>query len=152
MLAPEPAVPSTPPPSPRLNVDAPIFNSGHYHPISGRIDTMDKNLSKCYLKTQNSSGNIYNNDILNDSQCYSPFDILKNLRTKNQDCISITHLNINSIRNKFEMILDQVIGNIDILVVSETKIDNYGSGLFFYARKDIPPRLWTCNFCSEIEC
>ena len=135
---------------------------------------MGNNPSKCYLKTPNSPGNTDNNDILSDSQCDLALDILKNLRTKNQDRISIGHLNINSIRNKFEMLSDLVIGNIDILVLSETKIDNtfpttqflisgfsppfridrnrFGGGILFYVRKDIPARLLSCNFCSEIEC
>ena len=34
------------------------------------------------------------------------------------------HLNINSIRNKFELLSEQVKGNIDILITSETKVDD----------------------------
>ena len=33
-------------------------------------------------------------------------------------------LNINSVKNKFEVLSDQVKGNIDVFVVSETKIDD----------------------------
>ena len=33
------------------------------------------------------------------------------------------HLNINSIRNRFEFLATQVRGKIDILMISETKID-----------------------------
>ena len=33
-------------------------------------------------------------------------------------------MNINSIRNKFELLSHQVTGNIDALLVSETKIDD----------------------------
>ena len=79
---------------------------------------MSNILSKRHLKTQNAPENNDNKDILNDSQNNSALAILKNLRAKNQDRISIAHLNINSIRNKFEMISDLVIGNIDIMVVS----------------------------------
>ena len=42
---------------------------------------------------------------------------LKSLRTSNPDKLVFTHLNINSIRNKFEMLLDQIKANIDILMV-----------------------------------
>ena len=35
----------------------------------------------------------------------------------------IGHLNINSLRNKFEMLIDIVKGTVDILVISETKLD-----------------------------
>ena len=34
------------------------------------------------------------------------------------------YLNINSIRTKFELLKDQNNGNMDILMISETKIDN----------------------------
>ena len=41
------------------------------------------------------------------------------------------HLNINSIRNKFELLSEQVRGNVDVLMVSETKIDdNFPIGIF----------------------
>ena len=33
------------------------------------------------------------------------------------------HLNINSIWNKFEFLAEQIKGKIDILMISETKID-----------------------------
>ena len=35
----------------------------------------------------------------------------------------MAHLNINSLRNKFDSLVDQIKGNIDILVISETKLD-----------------------------
>ena len=48
-------------------------------------------------------------------------DVLNEIPKKNQSRIIIAHLNINSIRSKFE-ILKEVIGNkIDILLISETK-------------------------------
>ena len=54
----------------------------------------------------------------------SPYSILQNLRVKNVDKIIIGHININSIRHKFEMLADLIIDRIDILLISETKIDN----------------------------
>ena len=50
-------------------------------------------------------------------------DTLKKLRTKNLDRVIIGQININSIRNKTELLSEAVSGNIDILMVSETKID-----------------------------
>ena len=48
-------------------------------------------------------------------------DALNEIRKENPNCLIIAHLNINSIRNKFEM-LKKIIGNkIDILLISETK-------------------------------
>ena len=49
-------------------------------------------------------------------------DALNEIRQKNPNRIIIAHLNINPIRNKFE-ILREVLGNkIDILLISETKL------------------------------
>ena len=51
-------------------------------------------------------------------------DALNEILKKNPNRIIIAHLNINSIRNKFE-ILKEVVGNkIDILLISETKLDD----------------------------
>ena len=35
----------------------------------------------------------------------------------------IGHININSIRNKFEMLSNNIKGNLDILMISEAKLD-----------------------------
>ena len=41
-------------------------------------------------------------------------------------------LNINSIRTKFELLKDQIKGNIDVLMISETQIeDTFPHGQFF---------------------
>ena len=37
--------------------------------------------------------------------------------------LKTAHININSIRNKLDVLLDQVKGNFDILMISETKFD-----------------------------
>ena len=70
--------------------------------------------------------------------------------------ILIAHLNINSLRNKFELLCDIIIGKIDILLTSETKLDDsfplsnfkikgfsapfrLNSGrIILYTRQDIP--------------
>ena len=50
---------------------------------------------------------------------------LNEIRKKNLNRIIIAHLNINSIRNKFEM-LKEVIGNrTDILLIFETKLERH---------------------------
>ena len=54
----------------------------------------------------------------------SPITILQNMRQKNTDRIIIGHLNINSIRNKIHTLADIVSNKIDILLISETKIDD----------------------------
>ena len=48
---------------------------------------------------------------------------LQNLRVKYFNKIITGHLNINSIRNKFELLSSLIGGKIDILVISQTKLD-----------------------------
>ena len=90
-------------------------------------------------------------------------DALNEIRKENQNRIIIAHLSINSVRNKFEM-LKEVVGNkIDILLISETKLDDtfplnqfilegftppysldrtmHGGGLMLFVREDIPSKL-----------
>ena len=87
-------------------------------------------------------------------------DTLKKLRIKNLNRVIISQININSIRNKIELLSEAVFGNIDIFMVSETKVDmsfptsqfiiqgfaapfrldrtNTGGGILVYVRDDIP--------------
>ena len=50
--------------------------------------------------------------------------VLKSLRCNNLNKLVFAHLNFNSIGNKFELLSEQVRGNEDVLVVSETTIDD----------------------------
>ena len=52
-----------------------------------------------------------------------PHYILNQLRLSNINKVIIGHLNIKSLRNKLEMLMAIVKGTVDILVVSETKLD-----------------------------
>ena len=85
---------------------------------------------------------------------------LKALCTSNPDKLEFAYFHINSIRNKFEMLSDQIKGHIDVLLVSKTKIDgsfpngnflidrftrscrldqnSNGGGLILFVREDIP--------------
>ena len=86
--------------------------------------------------------------------------VLKSLRCSNLNKLAFAHLNINSIRNKFELLSQQVRDNVFILMVSETETDNSfpigkflvhgfsppyrlnrdskGDGIMLYIREDIP--------------
>ena len=102
-------------------------------------------------------------------------DTLKKLRIKNLNRVIISQININSIRNKIELLSEAVLGNIDILMVSETKIDmsfptsqfviqgfaapfrldrtNTGGGILVYVRDDIPSKLLNISYVSsDTEC
>ena len=85
----------------------------------------------------------------------------------------VTKMNANSTRNKFEFLSAQRKGNIDILMVSETKIDNSfqvgnfvtdefstpyrldhdnnGGGITLYVREDIPSKLVATDEKNQIE-
>ena len=100
---------------------------------------------------------------------------LKDIRVTNLNHIVISHININSIRNKFELLAEAVMGNVDILMVTETKIDESfptsqfiisgysspyrfdrnkdGGGILVYIREDIPSKLLNISYiASGIEC
>ena len=49
---------------------------------------------------------------------------LKSLCIANLNRIIIAQININSIRNKFDALVSGIRGNVDILMISETKIDD----------------------------
>ena len=102
------------------------------------------------------------------------FSDLRNHRVKNMGRVIVANLNINSIRNKFEQLKYIVNENVDILVITETKIDDTfpvaqfiirgyckpyrldrnadGGGILIYVREDIPSKqLFKHNFSSDIE-
>ena len=49
---------------------------------------------------------------------------LKTIRSDNVNKLIFAHLNINSIRNNFELLATQVKGKIDIIMILETKINS----------------------------
>ena len=66
-------------------------------------------------------GDIENGeDSLHDNP--DPFKLLKKIRVSNINRLVIGQLNINSIRNKFEALKSIVRGNLDILIVTESKL------------------------------
>ena len=91
--------------------------------------------------------------------------MLKEIRKKNPNRIIIAHLNINSTSNKFEMLKEVVGDKIDILLISETKLDDtfplnqfilegltppyrlgratHGGSLMLFVRKEIPSKGYT---------
>ena len=85
------------------------------------------------------------------------FKSLKDIRIKNLNRIVLAHLNINSLRNKFDLLADQIKGNVDVLAILETKLDDSlhaaipsyaspfrldrnqnGGGILVFVREDIP--------------
>ena len=87
---------------------------------------------------------------------------LKNIRLKNSNRLIIAQLNINSLRNKFDFLVQIMSNNVDLFLVSETKIDSSfpnaqfhiagytmyrrdrnlnGGGILLYIKEDIPSSL-----------
>ena len=100
---------------------------------------------------------------------------LKDIRITNLNRIVISHININSIRNKFELLAEAAVENVDVLMVTETKNDKSfptsqfilpgftspyrfdrtkeGGGVLVYIMEDIPYKLLNISYiASDIEC
>ena len=111
--------------------------------------------------------------VSNVTQANDCIRVLKALGSDNSNKLIFGHININSIRNKFEFLSTQVKGNIDALMVSETKIDDSfsvgtfvidgfstpyrldcdsnGGGIMLYVREDIPSNLLATDEKNHIE-
>ena len=67
---------------------------------------------------------------------------LRALLKKNLNKLIIAHLNVNSLRNKLEFLKEQIQDNIDILMISETKIEaSFPLGQFLLEGYSTPFRL-----------
>ena len=51
-------------------------------------------------------------------------DALNKIRKNNPNHIKVAPLNIKSIRNEFEMLKEVVVNKIDLLLISQTKLDD----------------------------
>ena len=72
-------------------------------------------------------------------------DIMREIRINNPRKITVGHLNINSIPNKFDGIMNMVEGNLDIFLISETKINNsFPDAQFFHEGYSHPHRRDRC--------
>ena len=107
-----------------------------------------------------------------DSTENSPQDIIRQLKLDNHHKIVIGHLNINCVRNKFQGLRYLIEENIDILLLSETKLDDTfpdgqffidgfhapyredrtkkGGGLLLYIREHIPCKKINVNFVQRL--
>ena len=98
-------------------------------------------------------------------------DELNELRLKSKNRVIIGHLNINSVRNKFEEFKMLTANNLDIILISETKLDasfpskqflidgysppyrmdrsNSGGGLICFIRENITSKIIQTTFTNE---
>ena len=88
---------------------------------------------------------------------------MKRIRKINLNKFIVAHLNVNSIRKKFEALIRNASEEVDLLMISETAIDEsfpksqflikgfsdpfridrnvHGGGIFLYFKEDIPTKL-----------
>ena len=99
--------------------------------------------------------NLCNNHVESDKENDKCQNInLHSLRQENPNRPIFAQININSMRNKFQFLASQTINNVDVLLVSETKLDDSspkaqfstpyrldrcsnGSGIRLYVKDDI---------------
>ena len=106
-----------------------------------------------------SNGECQSKFSLEDKKRINAKTILKSIRQENTNKLAFARININLLRNKFQLLGDQVKGNIDVVMISETKIeenfllgsllmggfsklysldrDSLGGVIFLYVREDI---------------
>ena len=65
----------------------------------------------------------FSNEINND-EFLNPLSTIENLRLSNVNRVVIGNLNINSLPNKFNQLKELVLKHVDILVLTETKLDD----------------------------
>ena len=73
-------------------------------------------------KLRESNKNAYFSDGLENES--SAFEILNSLNIRNKHRGIIAHLNINSLRNKFDALKYLINENVDILIITETKLED----------------------------
>ena len=91
---------------------------------------MDSN-KETNLSNKRNDSNIFDSSnyesLINDNLAIQPGfvkSILERLRSNHPQQIIIGHLNINSIRNKFEIMKPMLMHDLDIFMVTETKLDD----------------------------
>ena len=87
-------------------------------------DSNNSNLQSTNINNENSiQPNNIGNQLSQDLRAY---------RIRNVGKVIVATLNINSVRNKFDELKMTIAGNIDVLVITETKLDDtFPTGQFF---------------------
>ena len=58
--------------------------------------------------------------------------VFKDIRKSNVNKLAFGQLNINTLRNKFDMLSELIKGFVDLFLISETKLDDsFSEGQFF---------------------
>ena len=79
-------------------------------------------------------------------------DSLRKLRLRNVNKVIIGNININSLPAKFDQVKEVILKNVDILVITKTKLDDtFPLGQFYVDVFTMPYRLdRNCNGCNNL--
>ena len=119
--------------------------------------------SRLKLPDKDKNNLVHETFFVKEPVIHDVYKTINNLRIKNISKIIIATLNVNSIRGKFEQLKTIISGNIDILVITESKIDEsfpsaqflldgfsppyildrnkYGGVILIYVREYIPSKI-----------
>ena len=112
-----------------------------------RDDIVTQN-SNIPLNATRNTGNASSSSLLissNNGEEKDPQSFLKDLRINNINRLIIGKLNINSLRNKLEQLSTMISGNTDILMISETKLDETFPVAQFLLQGFCMPSRFDCN-------
>ena len=84
-----------------------------------------------------SAKSILNTNTSNEAN--SENNVLKNLRLKNSNKVIVGHININSLRTKFELLTEMVRDEVDLLMISQRKLDSSFTNAQFYMKSYSKP-------------
>ena len=120
---------------------------------------------------EHAKNNVGSDSFDNNPNSDDVFSKLRNLRVKNIGRIIVATLNVNSIRHKFDQLKYLIKDNIDILIITETKIDasfpegqflipgysnpfrldrnSHGGGILIFVREDIPCKQLTAHHLPD---
>ena len=95
---------------------------------SAKDNTIEELKSQTNVSKIPISSNLpFDNDTKDDKQT----NILKNARLKHPKKVYLSHININSIRNRLDSLFEFTYGLVNFLAVSETKLDgSFPTGQF----------------------
>ena len=125
-------------------------------------------------QTSSTPLNYTSSNTLSENSPTNELNYLSDLKSKHPYKIIVGNLNINSIKNKFSQLQTLIQGKLDILVITETKIDNSfpesqfvmdgfekpfrndrnskGGGVMVFVREDIPStKLDIVNLANDIQ-
>jgi hypothetical protein len=149
-----------------LNIPEPLVNE-YVLPVNVNfVNSVNSVLRSSVL---NPLANPFNSHLSNARNCST----LRSLRVGNTGNIIIGHLNINSVGNKFDSLVELIEGNLDVLIIGESKLDKSfpkaqfkingftkpyrrdrnkdGGGVMIYVRNDIPSQEKEYKLPSNVE-